>query len=145
MVRHIQLGRGRLGARDSRPPCKKKKKPHPVTQMLARGGIEMCHGGLEWKAGPMHVLGRGWEEENFLEGTLENEAYRTSSLIQFVYDVLPFPANPSQWYGEDSTCPLCPPHAHCVHLQPAWSTSRFGCKASLLKGCYTWQLGTARY
>ena len=60
------------------------------------------------------------------------EASNISFIIRAVYDVLPSPKNLHQWYGEDSTCPLCPAPATLRHIMT-------GCKTSLSQGRYTWR------
>ncbi|GAA6106616.1 uncharacterized protein LOC124392079 [Tachysurus ichikawai] len=62
----------------------------------------------------------------------EIEAFRASFTIKAAYDVLPPPANLSQWYAEDPTCPLCPSLATLEHIL-------VGCKTSLTQGRYTWR------
>ncbi len=62
----------------------------------------------------------------------EMEAFRASFTIRAAYDVLPSPANLSQWYGEDPMCPLCPSPATLKHIL-------VGCKTSLTQGRYTWR------
>lgn len=61
----------------------------------------------------------------------EMETNNISFIIRATYDVLPCPKNLQQWYGEDSTCALCPTAATLKHIL-------CGCKTSLTKGCYTW-------
>ncbi|KAM4567620.1 uncharacterized protein V3H82_011871 [Fundulus diaphanus] len=61
----------------------------------------------------------------------EMEAFRASFTIRATYDVLPSPANLSQWYGDDPTCSLCPSPATLKHIL-------VGCKTSLTQGRYTW-------
>lgn len=62
----------------------------------------------------------------------EMEAFRASFTIRAAYDVLPSPANLSQWYAEDPMCPLCPSLATLKHIL-------VGCKTSLTQGRYTWR------
>ena len=62
----------------------------------------------------------------------EMEAFRASFTIRAAYDVLPSPANLSQWYGEDPTCLICPSPATLKHIL-------VGCKTSLTQGRYTWR------
>ncbi|KAF7702594.1 hypothetical protein HF521_001877, partial [Silurus meridionalis] len=62
----------------------------------------------------------------------EMETFRASFTIWAAYDVLPSPANLSQWYAEDPTCPLCPSLATLKHIL-------VGCKTSLTQGRYTWR------
>ncbi|XP_035862163.1 uncharacterized protein LOC118496075 [Sander lucioperca] len=62
----------------------------------------------------------------------EMEAFRASFTIRAAYDVLPSPANLSQWYAGDPTCPLCPSPATLKHIL-------VGCKTSLTQGRYTWR------
>lgn len=59
-------------------------------------------------------------------------AFKVSFTTRAAYDVLPSPANLSQWYGEDPICPLCPGPATLNHIL-------VGCKTSLIQGRYTWQ------
>ena len=72
-----------------------------------------------------------WEEVNtdlcnILGGM---KAFRASFTIRAAYDVLPSPANLSQWYGEDPTCPSPATLRHIL----------VGCKTCLTQGRYTWR------
>lgn len=62
----------------------------------------------------------------------EMKAFRASFTIRAAYDVLPSPANLSQWYGDDPTCSLCSSPATLKHIL-------VGCKTSLTQGWYTWR------
>ncbi|XP_078118984.1 uncharacterized protein LOC144525794 [Sander vitreus] len=62
----------------------------------------------------------------------ETEVFRACFTIRAAYDVLPSPANLSQWYAKDPTCPLCPSPATLKHIL-------VGCKTSLTQGRYTWR------
>ena len=62
----------------------------------------------------------------------EMEAFKASFTIRAAYDVLPSPANLSQRYGENPTCPLCPSPATLKHIL-------VGCKTGLTQGRYTWR------
>lgn len=62
----------------------------------------------------------------------EMEANNISFIIKATYDVLPFPKNLHQWYGEDPTCVLCLTPATLMHILT-------GCRTSLTQGRYTWR------
>ncbi|CDQ81793.1 unnamed protein product [Oncorhynchus mykiss] len=91
---------------------------------------------------PVKSLGRWYNESLRWEGLerrkinwselWQMEASNISFIIRAVYDVLPSPKNLHQWYGEDSTCPLCPAPATLRHIMT-------GCKTSLSQGRYTWR------
>ena len=60
---------------------------------------------------------------------LSMEAFHTSFILRATYNVLPFPSNLKQWYGEDPTCSLCPSSANLKHILVR-------CKTSLTQGRY---------
>lgn len=62
----------------------------------------------------------------------EMEAFRGSFTVRAAYDVLPSPANLSQWYSEDPPCPLCSSLATLKYIL-------VGCKISLTQCHYTCQ------
>ncbi|XP_063058330.1 uncharacterized protein LOC134451862 [Engraulis encrasicolus] len=137
IVGHVQRGRGGLGLGESKPAwCKasplqrrglvveeirREEQAARCARAISQGkqGRWMC-----WEDVEKRKL--SWKE------IWDMEASRTSFLLRATYDVLPSPANLSQWYGEDPTCHLCSSPANLKHIM-------VGCKTSLAQGRYTWR------
>ncbi|KAK0156143.1 hypothetical protein N1851_000566 [Merluccius polli] len=137
IVGQVQEGRGGLGLGASTPtwskatPSQRRKlvvqevhweeEARRCTQAVAQAnqGHWMAWEGVEKRK-------ISWQE------LWEMEAFRASFTIRAAYDILPSPTNLSQWYGEDTTCPLCPSTASLKHIL-------MGCKTSLTQGRYTWR------
>ncbi|KAK2857716.1 hypothetical protein Q7C36_005635 [Tachysurus vachellii] len=154
IVGRVQEGRSSLGLGASTPVWSKaspsQRRKMVVQEVCREEEARRCAQAVAQANQGQWMAWEGVEKRKISWKELwEMEAFRASFTIRAAYNVLPSPANLSQWYAEDMVCPLCPSLATLKHIL-------VGCKTSLTQGHYTWrhnqvlisdsrQLGRARY
>ena len=136
IVGRVQEGRSGLGLGASTPAWSKASTPQRrklvVQEIRREEEAGRCAQAVAQAKQGQWMAWKGVEKRKISWNELwEMEAFRASFTIRAAYDVLPSPANLSQWYAEDPTCPLCPSPAALKHIL-------VGCKTSLTQGLVLW-------
>ena len=150
IVGRVQEGRSGLGLGASTPAWSKAN-PSERRKLVVQEVHREEEAGRRAKAVAQAKQGQwmAWEgvkmRKIYWKDLWEMETLRASFTIRATYDVLPSPANLSQWYGEDPTCPLCPCPATLKHIwdaRPAspkawWQNQVLKCLAAVLESRWT--------